>query len=160
MAPPRRRHPSNSWLGDFRRRAQMEADVRAAFPDLRIRRRRVPHSWVHVYATPVEVPGYGTRAVSAEFDRRRPDHPSVFADGPTDSPHRWPDRARHRLCLWYPADPPELRWVPADGLLTLFGLATQHLFLEAWWREHGEWLGPEAPHGAEPELSATSGERK
>jgi hypothetical protein len=21
-----------------------------------------------------------------------------------------------------------------------------HLFKEAWWREHREWLGPEAPH--------------
>lgn len=146
MSPPRRRHPSTSWLGDFPRRARVEAAARAAFPDLHIRRRRAPHTWLHVYTARVDVPGYEPRTVRVEVDRRDPDHPEVFADGPNDSPHRWPDRDRHRLCIWYPTDPPERRWVPDDGLLALFGLAAQHLFLEAWWREHGEWLGPEAPH--------------
>jgi len=37
--------------------------------------------------------------------------------------------------------------VPEDGLLVLFGMIAEHLFKEAWWREHGEWLGEEYPHG-------------
>lgn len=72
--------------------------------------------------------------------------PNVFADGPTDSPHRFSDRGRTRLCIWYPSDPDAQRWVPTDGLLALFGMAQHHLFKEAWWRESGEWLGDEAPH--------------
>jgi len=51
------------------------------------------------------------------------------------------------LCMWRPGDPPERRWVDEDGLLALFGMTAEHLFKEAWWREHGEWLGDEAPHG-------------
>lgn len=70
-------------------------------------------------------------------------HPVVTADGPTDSPHRYDE---HRLCMWLPGDPTEQRWVFEDGLLALLGMASAHLFREAWWRETGEWLGPEAPH--------------
>lgn len=28
----------------------------------------------------------------------------------------------------------------------LFGMTAVHLFKEAWWREHGQWLGDQAPH--------------
>ncbi len=52
------------------------------------------------------------------------------------------------MCVWYPGDPPERRWVPDDGLLMLFGMVAEHLLKEAWWREHHEWLGDEVPHGA------------
>jgi hypothetical protein len=34
-----------------------------------------------------------------------------------------------------------------DGLLALLNHIQAHLFREAWWREHGVWLGPQAPHG-------------
>ncbi|MDV6296944.1 hypothetical protein [Rhodococcus aetherivorans] len=37
--------------------------------------------------------------------------------------------------------------MPDDGLLALFGMATEHLFKESWWREHHQWLGEEYPHG-------------
>jgi hypothetical protein len=76
----------------------------------------------------------------------------VYADGPAESPHRYaphpkdPQR-RTSLCIRYPADPPELRWVPADGLLTLIELTRVHLFKEAYYRETGEWLGAEVSHG-------------
>ncbi|MCW2538756.1 MAG: hypothetical protein JWN95_481 [Frankiales bacterium] len=40
--------------------------------------------------------------------------------------------------------------MPDDGLLMLFGMIANHLLKEAWWREHGEWLGDEAPHGVLP----------
>lgn len=109
---------------------------------------------MHVYEATVAVPGYEDRFVRIEVNRLNPDHPRVYADGPTNSPHRWPDRNSHRLCIWDPNDSAELLWVPDDGLLVLFAMATRHLFQECWWREHGEWLGPEAPHG--PALSQTS----
>jgi hypothetical protein len=48
--------------------------------------------------------------------------------------------------MWYPQDPDAHRWVFEDGLLVLLGLIAAHLFREAWWRETGEWLGPEAGH--------------
>lgn len=67
----------------------------------------------------------------------------MYADGPT-SPHRYKDGG---LCIWHPSDAVEYRWVFEDGLLQLLGHIAAHLFREAWWRETGEWLGPEAPHG-------------
>jgi hypothetical protein len=117
---------------------------------MRVQRRRDGRSWVHVYSTTVTVPGYTDRVVTIEVSRLDPDHPRVFANGPTDSPHRYPERGWRRLCMWYPLDPPEQRWLPDDGLLALFGMAAQHLFREAWWREHARWLGVEAPHGPPP----------
>jgi hypothetical protein len=90
----------------------------------------------------MEVPYYEPRNVSVTFeDWSR--HPIVRTDGP-DSAHRY-DRNGH-LCMWYPSDPPEQRWVFEDGLLVLLNIIQAHLFREAWWRETGEWLGPEAPH--------------
>jgi hypothetical protein len=75
--------------------------------------------------------------------------PKIHADGPTESPHRYSER---RLCIWYPSDPPEQKWVFEDGLLMLINHIQAHLFREAWWRETGgydggEWLGPEVTHG-------------
>lgn len=101
----------------------------------------------------VDVPGYDPREVTVEFDRRWPSSPDVFADGPADygdSPHRYPDRGRTHLCIWHPRDPLSRIWIPDDGLLVLFGMAAEHLFKEAWWREHHEWLGEEYPHGELP----------
>ncbi len=51
------------------------------------------------------------------------------------------------MCIWYPGDGEDQRWVPEDGLLALLGMTAVHLFKEAYWRETGEWLGEEAPHG-------------
>jgi hypothetical protein len=50
------------------------------------------------------------------------------------------------LCLWYPGDDQARRWEPEDGLLVLIGMIAEHLFKEAWWREHCEWLSEEYPH--------------
>jgi hypothetical protein len=69
--------------------------------------------------------------------------PAVFVDGPS-SPHRY---GGGQLCMWHPDAPPDERWVWNEGLFSLIGLIRTHLFREAWWREFGEWLGPEAPHG-------------
>jgi hypothetical protein len=97
----------------------------------------------------LEIPGYEQRHVTVEFSRRFWWSPHAYADGPAGrdaSPHRFPERGGRRLCIWYPSDPPERRWEPNDGLLVLFGMIAEHLFKEAWWREHGEWLGEEYPH--------------
>jgi hypothetical protein len=81
--------------------------------------------------------------------------------GSTPPPIGIPTGGGTRLCVWHPGDPAERTWVPEDGLLVLFGMIAEHLFKEAWWREHGEWLGEEYPH---PELTrnddpTTSGRR-
>ena len=38
-------------------------------------------------------------------------------------------------------------WRFSPGLLALLDAVRAHLFREAWWREHDEWLGPEVGHG-------------
>jgi len=48
--------------------------------------------------------------------------------------------------MWHPDDPPELKWVPGRGLADLIEMVRRHLFREAYWRETGVWLGPEAHH--------------
>jgi hypothetical protein len=98
------------------------------------------------------VPGFESRHVTIEFNESLSWAPKVYADGPSGwnaSPHRY---GKHRLCIWYPSDDNERRWVPDDGLLSLLGMTAHHLFKEAWWRETGgrnagEWLGDEYLHG-------------
>jgi hypothetical protein len=48
--------------------------------------------------------------------------------------------------MWDPDGPPGEKWLFEDGLVALLGLTAAHLFREAWWRETGEWLGPEIGH--------------
>jgi len=69
--------------------------------------------------------------------------PSVYADGPSDSPHRYDDGS---LCMWYPPDPAEARWTRRDGAAALLGHITAHLIREEWWRMTGEWTGDEVTH--------------
>jgi hypothetical protein len=98
--------------------------------------------------------GVPHRTVRIEFARGSPEVPRVFSDGPSDSPHRYDDGT---LCMWYPRDPAELRWTRRDGTAALIGSIILHLLREQWWRETGEWAGPEAPHAvrpAHPERSA------
>ena len=128
------------------RRPLRQATARRALPDLGYTHKQRRSGPVDVWTATVAPPGYDSRVVTIEFESRYPTIPRVFADGPTDSPHRYGDRARTRLCLWYPGDEGDQRWAVRDGLLALFGLAAHHLFKEAWWRESGEWLGAEAPH--------------
>ena len=146
-------------MEDIPRRIALDASARAAYPDLRFsRRQRRGVGAVYVYEVTVDVPGYESRRVRIEFRARMARTPRIFTDGPTESPHRY---GEHRLCIWYPDDDDDQRWVPEDGLLALLGMAAMHLFKEAYWRENGEWLGDEAPHGtldggADLELSEKS----
>ncbi len=91
--------------------------------------------------------GVPSRRVRIEFALGSPEVPRVFIDGPQDSPHRYNDGS---LCMWYPHDPIDLRWARRDGAATLVGCIALHLIREQWWRETGEWPGPEAPHAAPP----------
>jgi hypothetical protein len=119
-----------------------------AYPGLRYRRRQRAHGPVDTYQFVRAVPGHEDRRVTVEFDCRSWWAPAVYVDGPSGfdaSPHRYPSRGRSELCIWHPDDPPDRTWVPEDGLLVLFGMIAEHLFKEAWWREHHEWLGEEYP---------------
>jgi len=72
--------------------------------------------------------------------------PSIIVDGPKESPHRYGER---ELCMWYPYDPKENRWIHSDGLLHLLVMIQAHLYREAWWRETDEWLGPQCEHDSQ-----------
>lgn len=90
----------------------------------------------------VHPPGVPPRRVRISFARGG-EVPLVNANGPTESKHRYDGG---ELCMWYPDDPPELRWSHADPPGELLGHIVLHLVREEWWRRTGEWVGDEAPH--------------
>jgi hypothetical protein len=131
------------WYGEFRERLRFEGAARRVYKDLRSSiRSNVPEAgyWIRLR---VDVPYYEPRNVEIRFTRAVPRTPRVRVDGPGDSPHRYRGGT---LCMWHPEDPPSQRWEFEDGFLALIGYIIAHLFREAWWRERGEWLGPEAGH--------------
>jgi hypothetical protein len=156
--PPRR---SPTWEQNLALRLRFERSAYAAYPALRCRatgRRRYARV---VYLVTVSVAEYEPRAIEMHFGRTTPQPhlTRVYAGGPTDSPHRYAAHRKDRwqrssLCIWYPRDPPDRRWVPSDGLLSLIEMTRVHLFKEAYWRETGEWLGEEVPHQQRTEAKA------
>ena len=137
--PPNRN--KGPWYGLTVMRLMFQRGVKSQFPNLRGEGVKGGYE----YRATVPVSCYETREVRIRFSGMT-DVPSVFTDGPQDSPHRYPNNS---LCMWYPDDPIERRWVFEDGLLALMGLVMVHLFKEAWWQETGEWLGEEVPHRAQ-----------
>jgi hypothetical protein len=127
-------------------RAGREIGLACAYPDAK-RRRQGEHA--DEYTATVPVSGYASCRVTVVIDRRSPELARVYADGTTFSPHRHPGRNRTELCIWHPYDPPDRRWTADEGVAVLLGMAAVHLFKEAWWRDTREWLGEEAPHGAD-----------
>lgn len=93
----------------------------------------------------LDVPGLGPLRVRLCFPWDAPEAVRVYAEGPTDSPHRYADQS---LCIWYPYDPPDRRWTRHDGPVVLIGHVIAHLAREQWWRRTGEWVGEQAPHAA------------
>ena len=138
--PPRQTGP---WYGRDGDRIRFERQARS-FPGLR----PIKVKGDLIYYLRLEVPHYESRQVEIQFHQEsyRPD---VFVDGPI-SPHRFDDADR-TLCIWCWKDPSEKCWVFRDGLLVLINHIQAHLFREAWWRETGEWLGPEIRHAAPKE---------
>lgn len=51
------------------------------------------------------------------------------------------------LCLWYPSDPPALKWSWSDGFVDFVTIVHRHLMAEEYWRRHGRWPAEDAPHG-------------
>jgi len=94
---------------------------------------------------------------------------SVFADGqvvavPVADPartweHRYPTRftavgdgdwtiAFGGLCLWFPGDPPHLRWDWSKGLDDFVRIVQRHLWTEEYCRRNRRpWPVEDAPHG-------------
>lgn len=66
--------------------------------------------------------------------------------------HRNPDvhgNIRHlgELCLWYPGDPPALRWDWTRGFEAYLLIVHRHLQAEEFARRNGYWPAEDAPHG-------------
>lgn len=144
-----RRAKPGGWYDDFRYRIRFERAARTAFPSMAVSRTgKGRKAGSVVYTLQVPVPEFNERRFIrvSLWNGRRPTVHSLTADGPTDSPHRYSDGT---LCMWYPRDGPDQRWVADDGLLRLIRCAQVHLFKEAYWRRYGEWPGPEAPHEAD-----------
>jgi hypothetical protein len=93
----------------------------------------------------VSVPVYGeTFDLRIELGEGRPVR--VVAENWSGTPMRH-TFGQNELCMWYPGDPADRRWQREQGLLALVDTAMTHLFKELYFRETGEWLGEEAPHG-------------
>jgi hypothetical protein len=119
-----------------------ERDARRELGSLRRREASDPHRLV--YEVAVDVPFYDERRNVRIELAAGGGEPRVLVDGPNDSPHRYEDGS---LCMYYPADPPGLRWMPAEGLAALIDCVRTHLFQEAEVRHGHGWPGDEAPHG-------------
>ena len=131
------------WYGHDGKRILFEHGANIQFATLRKATRTSGPKAGRLYRTTIEVPYYDARHVEILFSKKTPSLAKIIVDGPTDSPHRYED---NRLCIWHPDDPEDNRWVFGDGLLHLLRLIETHLFREGWWRETGEWCGPEAGH--------------
>lgn len=145
------RRRSATWEQNLPLRLRFERGAAAAFPGLTCRPVGNRKTARIAYTCTVPVPGYEPRVIEMRFRRTtaQPEAPTIYADGPDESPHRYaPGRKdpRSSLCIWHPYDLPERRWVPRDGLLSLIEMVRIHLFKEAYWREKHVWLGEEAPH--------------
>ena len=139
-----RRRKSQPWYSDIPARLRFEGQARSLYPTLSSTRVGHGHDTQIIYRLRIDVPEYEPRNVQINLSNwRDPYANGITADGPTDSPHRY---GGTRLCVWRPGDPPERTWVAGDGLVELIAQIRIHLFKEAYWRETGEWLGPEAPH--------------
>jgi hypothetical protein len=139
------------WYGNDFRRTIFELGAKQHFPSLKGVTRTSGPKAGHTYTVTIAVPHYEQRRVEVLFPKNAPTLAKITADGPTDSPHRYEE---DHLCIWYHDDPVENRWLFNDGLLVLLGLIAAHLFREAWWRETGEWLGPEVHHRSQEGASA------
>lgn len=114
--------------------------ARGTFPTFRVR----TEAGGRRYVVTVDVPLYEARQVEILFAYGTRNGPRVTVDGPSESPHRYPEG---ELCMWYPKDPRQTRWVWEDGLLALLIHVQLHLFREAYWRENDFWPGPQFDHG-------------
>jgi len=143
------------WYGEDSSRLIFEQEASCHFPDLSSVTITSSHDAGRRYRLTVNVPHYDARRVQILFRKDSPELPRVTVDGPADSKHRF---SSGDLCMWYHGDTAGNRWVLEDGLVALLGHIVAHLFREAWYRETGEWPGPEADHsGIESESAKQQG---
>lgn len=145
--------PRGAWYGCDQDRIAFERDARRFCPGVRGRvvKGRPPHGYEYLADVPVR--GSLPVPVRVQFARRSNTIAQVFPLGKAGCltyKHRYREG---NLCMWFPDDPPERRWIFADGLAALLATVSLHLFKEQWWRStggtvRGEWLGEEAPHDA------------
>lgn len=138
-APRESRRPS--WSDNVALRLRFEREARqrgyAVVPEFTRAPRRVS------YRVPIDVPEFDDRRelrIVLPADPRRP--PQVFVNGPPCHRHRYPDES---LCMWWPDDGAEHRWVTDDGLYALIELAVEHVYCETLCRHGESWPKPEAP---------------
>lgn len=137
------------WYGEDSPRLIFEREASRYFPGLSSVTITSDRNAGRKYRLTVNVPHYGARRVQILFRKDSAKLPRVTVDGPADSKHRF---SSGDLCMWYYGDPAENQWSFEDGLVALLGYIVAHLFREAWYRETGEWLGPEVDHSRiEPE---------
>ncbi|MDA8358863.1 MAG: hypothetical protein M0Z95_21785 [Actinomycetota bacterium] len=75
------------------------------------------------------------------WKHRYPFQPSAACSG------EW-ELAVGALCLWYPGDPPHLRWDWSNGLDDFVRILQRHLWMEEYCRRNGRpWPVEDAPHG-------------
>jgi hypothetical protein len=94
------------------------------------------------YIASVPVPGYKRRQlVRIVFKGKYPD---VYTPGLTGLRHVY-DRSSDtpHLCMWYPFDNPDRKWIFDKGLLALLDMIKTHLYKEMYFKETGHWPGEE-----------------
>jgi len=134
----------NVWFDDIPTVIIFEREARREHAGLQ--RHSAGRSGHLTYELRVDVPGYDEqRQVRIEFPATPETRPRILVDGSEDSPHRYSDGS---LCLFYPGDPPEQRWMLADGLAALIDTIRVHLFQEEDARRGHGWSGEQAPHAA------------
>ena len=131
------------WYGEDFPRIMFEREARQYFHDLVSATIKSSHNAGRKYRLVIHVPHYDDRRIQILFRKDSPRIPRVSVDGSVDSKHRF---SSGELCMWYPEDSVDNRWVFEDGLVALLGQIIIHLFREAWYRETGEWPGPEVDH--------------
>ena len=141
-----RRGGSSPWWSRFAELYRFEFGARAIYAGFKVDKSGAALT----YSIDMPVPHYDSRQVTIRFSSVSPYVPHVTVDGLP--PHH--TYGENTLCMWHPFDPKSERWVLQDGLLQLLGITQRHLFKEAWFREHGEWLGEEAPHDLPAEEKA------
>ncbi len=132
------------WYSVFKNCQQFERGAIEQYPSLKVSNKRKGAKLWREYLAAIRLDEYDvTRLVTIKLFASPDAMPEAKVDGPDDSPHRYDNG---QLCMWYPWTEKTERWTYEDGLLHLLVLIEAHLFREAWWRETGEWLGPERPH--------------
>lgn len=107
------------------------------------------------FAPPLELKPHGypdeTVRIVQLADIQRHPLPYALPEGPARAwKHRYPVSPPlyiAPLCLWYPDDPPVLRWDWSQDFLTYIAIVQRHLWFEEYYRRTGCWPAEDAPHG-------------